>query len=362
MTHISIVLPSLLPLGGAERLAITIAEDQINRGNKVDLVLMNNEHDLKGVLPEAVRVVTLNVKRIRSAILPLAKYLKATKPDVMLVSMWPLTSVSVISKMMARSKTNLIISEHNPLSIQYRHWGRMQNIALKLSTKLTHRFANSIVAVSKGVANDLSELSGLVIDKITVIYNPIKLPDAKSSSQDSELWGDIKAKRIVSVGNLKDQKNHMMLIRAFKKVLEKQDAHLMILGAGALEDKMRALVFELGIRDKVSMPGHVPSPADYYNTADLFVLSSDYEGFGNVIVEAMACGLPVVSTDCPYGPSEILDGGKYGKLVPVGDDSAMANAIVEALDETVDAEILKARAEKLSGAESLNAYQKLFAH
>ncbi|MFN3591959.1 MAG: glycosyltransferase, partial [Thermaurantiacus sp.] len=149
--------------------------------------------------------------------------------------------------------------------------------------------------------------------------------------------------RILTAGRMKPQKNHALLIRAFAR-LELPSARLAILGDGRSEAATRALVAEMDLQTRVLMPGFVADPGPWLRSADLFVLSSDYEGFGNVLVEALAAGLPIVSTDCPFGPAEILEHGCYGRLVPVGDEGALAAAMADALAEDHDRAALRRRA------------------
>jgi glycosyltransferase involved in cell wall biosynthesis len=177
------------------------------------------------------------------------------------------------------------------------------------------------------------------------IYNPIPAavqPAPEALATADAIWGQ-GGPRILAVGNLKLQKNHALLLRAFA-TLPRRDARLMLLGRGPEEANLRALATALGIADKVIFAGFHRDPAPFYATADLFVLSSDHEGFGNVIVEALSFGLRVVSTDCPAGPAEILQGGRYGRLVPVGDAPALAQAMDEALNAPVDRAALIRRA------------------
>jgi glycosyltransferase involved in cell wall biosynthesis len=159
---------------------------------------------------------------------------------------------------------------------------------------------------------------------------------------------------------LKPQKNFGMLLDAFKKVAEKTNARLLILGTGQLQHELEIRIGELSLEGQAFLGGHVDDTASWYETADLFVLSSDYEGFGNVLVEALAAGLPIVSTDCPSGPAEILDNGEYGMLVPVGDADAMADAILGQLSRDHSPETLRRRVPEISGASSLESYDALF--
>jgi glycosyltransferase involved in cell wall biosynthesis len=203
--------------------------------------------------------------------------------------------------------------------------------------------------VSEGAARDLVALSGLRRDKFDVIYNPVVPPEnmPAASQECRSLWPDGGA-RILTVGSLKGAKNHALLIRAFANVARRQKASLLILGEGPLRGDLDALASELDVADRVTMPGFAIDPWPIYASADLFVLSSDYEGYPLVLLEAMFAGLTIVSTDCRSGPGEILDGGLYGRLVPVGKPDALAEAIVHAIDNPISPNALKKRANELS--------------
>lgn len=223
---------------------------------------------------------------------------------------------------------------------------------------MSYRLAHARVGVSAGVCDDISALSGLPRQMFEVIYNPVPsrpISDVQSLKKVDALWAAPRGARIVTVGSMKAQKNHPLLLRAFAKI-GRRDARLMFVGTGTGEADLRALAAELGVADRVVFAGFHPNPTAFYQTADLFVLSSDYEGFGNVIVEAMACGTPVVSTDCPSGPSEILENGRLGQLVQVGNANALAHAITTSLDGPVPQAMLKARAADFAPAIAAQKY------
>jgi glycosyltransferase involved in cell wall biosynthesis len=184
------------------------------------------------------------------------------------------------------------------------------------------------------------------------------VPDEAALAEAEKIWSCPPGKRILTVGSFKDQKNHQLLLRSFSQMIS-AEARLMLVGTGQSEVNLRALAADLGIADRVIFAGFHPDPTPFYMTADLFVLSSDYEGFGNVIVEAMACGTPVVSTDCPSGPAEILENGRYGRLVPVNNPSALATAMRVALAETPDRAMLQKRAAEFSSAIAAQRYLDL---
>jgi glycosyltransferase involved in cell wall biosynthesis len=210
----------------------------------------------------------------------------------------------------------------------------------------TYRFADVAAAVSQGAAKDVARLALFSEDQVKVLHNPIPprpFPSAESLEQAEAIWGCPHGARILTVGNLKPVKNHPLLLRALA-ALQLPDARLMILGRGENETMLRSLAADLGIRDRVIFAGFHADPSLFYATADLFVLSSDYEGLPTVLIEALSFGVPIVSTDCPSGPAEILDNGRYGALVPVGDAEALARAMGVALHAYVDRDTLKHRA------------------
>lgn len=214
----------------------------------------------------------------------------------------------------------------------------------------TYRMADCVAGVSDGVARDIERLAGLSQGSVAVLHNPIPqraIPKGHAGAEAEALWNGQRGERILTVGSLKDAKNHPLLLHAFAQS-SRPTSTLMFLGQGQNEPMLRALAADLGVADRVIFAGFHADPSPFYATADLFVLSSDYEGFGNVIVEALSFGLPVVSTNCPSGPAEILENGRWGRLTPVGDAEALARAMDEALSTPVDREALKRRAADFS--------------
>ncbi len=232
---------------------------------------------------------------------------------------------------------------------------------MRASMAVGYRFADRRVGVSSGVVSDIAALSGLSRAAFDVIYNPVpprSEPSSLTMRNAEALWSCVKGARIVTVGTMKPMKNHPLLMRAFAR-LDRPDARLMFVGDGAARDALVSLARELGVADRVILAGFHPDPTPFYKTADLFVLSSDYEGFGNVIVEALICGTPVVSTDCPSGPREILEGGRYGQLVPVNDAASMALAISDALIAPANRDSLIRRAADFTPAIAAQRYLEL---
>jgi glycosyltransferase involved in cell wall biosynthesis len=220
--------------------------------------------------------------------------------------------------------------------------------------------ADARIVVAKEAADDLARISGVDRRSLEVVYNPVGEPpaDVGTTREIEALWGEAE-RRIITVGSLKAQKNQQLLIRSFTRAFKGRSVKLMILGQGELRPSLEALAAELGVSDQVLLPGFATDPWSYYASADLFALSSDYEGYPLVLIEALRSGLTIVSTDCESGPREILDGGRYGRLVPVGDEEALSDAMKEALDRPQDSATLRARAETLSGQSTSDRYLEL---
>lgn len=359
---IIILLPNLHG-GGAERLHVLLAKHWNGQGIKVEFALMQQRGALLGLLPNDIGIVDLGANRIRSGILPFARYLKKAQPDIVLAAMWPLTSAAVLSWWLAGKPGRLYLSDHVQLSISCLKELHLSPQLLAAAMRLTYPAASGLIAVSKGVKQDMCRLGSFAESQVRVIYNPaatgVSTQPEKEGARE-KLWGSGFDHHILSVGTLKAQKDHASLIMAFATLPKSLNAKLTILGEGELRVELETLVRQLGLQGKVAMPGFVVDTYPWYRTSDLFVLSSRWEGFGNVIVEALECGVPVVSTDCQSGPAEILENGRIGRLVPIEDPLALAGAIASTLKESVDREMLKRRARDFSVNEIANQYLDFF--
>ncbi|MDC0487156.1 glycosyltransferase [Amylibacter sp.] len=348
---ISILLPDLSG-GGAERVMIDLARAISLRGYEIEFVLMRAEGEFLHEAHSEFSIIDLLTPRTRDVPLALARYLFNRKPRAMIVNMWPLTSSAVLGRLLSRHKCKLMLVEHSILRREYAPRGRLHNTIMALVITATYRIADVVVAVSKGSAKDTAYLAGLKLSRVNVIYNPIpqkKILKIDQTELVDNFWNCMPGQRILTVGSLKAEKNHSLLLKSFALMVHK-DSKLIILGngKGGSELRLRSLAKELGIDKRVIFAGFHADPSPFYVTADLFVLSSDYEGFGNVIVEALSFGLPVVSTDCPSGPAEILENGRFGRLVPVGNSVKLAQAMDVALDKPVDCDDQKRRASDFS--------------
>lgn len=360
--QIKIVLPNLCG-GGAERLHVSLANDWADLGYDVEFILLRKEGDLISLLSPKISVIALSVNRIRNAIIPLSSYLRASRPHVVLVAMWPLTSAVVISWVLSGRRGKLFLSEHEILRSSYILQAKVRLSYLKYLIRFTYSLATGVIAVSRAVKNDLCDLGNLSERTVQVIYNPAATgkPLLKEVIHDQrQLWGTDSAFHILSVGRLASEKDQETMIRAFALVSYKVDAKLVILGEGPLRSDLEMLICNLNLKGKVLLPGFVINPYPWYQSADLFVLTSLWEGFGNVIVEAMECGLPIVCTDCPGGPKEILEYGRLGRLVPIKDVSGLAIAIHDSLNSAHDSEALIRRSKDFTIKKISNEYLTYF--
>lgn len=325
--RLTVFLPNLGG-GGAERVALALLQGLIDRGYPVDLVLASRQGPLLPLVPKGVEVFDLGVLKLRHVIRPLIRYLRQRQPHAMHVMMWPLPLLAIIASRMARVGTRIIASEHVTLSLMPHG---LRYAAVRAITRRAYRMMDGIVAVSAGVADDLAAFVGIPRQRITVIHNPLLLPDVLPGRDMALQYWPAETKRLLAVGTLKEQKNYPLLLDALAKVREQVPTSLLILGDGSLREALKAQVAQSGLTNAVVFAGFDTDPWPYYAAADLFVLSSDYEGLPTVLIEALHAGLPIVSTDCPSGPREILEDGVYGALVSCGDPQALASAIVHAL-------------------------------
>jgi glycosyltransferase involved in cell wall biosynthesis len=320
--------------GGAERVVVTLASHYAAQGHAVDLIVSRREDTyLKEVHPE-VRVHYLHTRRRMLAAPRLAKALREIRPESLLATVN--TFAAVLGQRLARTPTRVVLREANTPSIALHAKGAspVKRAISEMAMRWLYPRADAVVAVSKGVAQDLLNLMPQLKPKLTVIYNPVidAAFYAKADAPVEHPWFQPNQPPVIlGVGRHHFQKGYDTLLRAFARVRQQMLARLVILGEGPERPNLERLAAELGVAADVDLPGFDPNPFRYMRWAGVFVLSSRYEGLPNVLIQALACGCPVVSTDCPSGPSEILDGGRYGALVPVDDVEALAYAMAQAL-------------------------------
>jgi glycosyltransferase involved in cell wall biosynthesis len=356
--HIALFLPSLRG-GGAEKVMVNLALGFVEQGLKVDLVLAKAEGPYLSRVPEEVRVVDLGARRVLYSLPGLVRYLRRERPQAMLSALNYANIVAIWAKLLARVQMHLVVSERNTLSCSTRNASSVRVKLLPLLIKIFYPYADAVVAVSHGVAEDLITMTGLPMEKVKVIYNPVITPElfAKAEEPLDHPWfrpGEPPV--VLGVGRLTKQKDFPTLIRAFALVRKERPARLMILGEGEERPKLETLARELGIEEDFVLPGFVENPYKYMKRASAFVLSSRWEGLPAVLIEALALGVPVISTNCPSGPAEILEHGKWGCLVPVGEPHLLARAILEILQNDVRIPSHKTAWERFSKENAVIAY------
>ena len=384
--------------GGMERSMLRLAEAFLGRGLAVDFVVGQAKGELLDDVPAGARIIELakypvfrarphgfaadprafalmlRPKSMMGMLKPLVRrlpslvaYLRESRPDAILAAEPGYNVIAVWGRRLSGLQSRVVISERIQVSRHAGFGGPWGEPGLRQLLRRAYLGADAIVAVSDGVADDLAAHAGIPRARITTVYNPVVGPDLVAKAQeplDHPWFAPGAPPVILAAGRLDPQKDFATLIRAFARVRQGRPARLMILGAAnptnlAFAEELRALPGDLGVGEDVAMPGFVDNPLAFMARASVFVLSSLYEGLPGVLIQALACGCPVVSTDCPSGPAEVLDGGRFGPLVPVGDVAALAGAIEQVLDDPPSAESLRARAELFSVERSADRHLEL---
>jgi glycosyltransferase involved in cell wall biosynthesis len=358
--RVAFFLPHLAG-GGAERVALNLAAEYRKLGVKVDFVLVQTEGIFMESLPQGARLINLKSARVLFALPGLVRYLHSERPDAIFSAPNHTHIILLLAKMISGSTVHTMLHIGNHVSSLRRTSRKLQEKIYPFLLWSLKRYADVFIAVSDGVAQDLVSVAHIPPGKIKVVYNPIYRPEMEDLIQKpvNHPWlSEGQPPVILAAGRLVEQKDYPTLLRAFVRLRSLQPAHLIILGEGKLLNDLRVLSVELGIAENVDFAGFDPNPYRYMARCSVFILSSAWEGFANVVAEALACGAQVVATNCESGPAEILSNGNYGQLVPVGDDAALARAIGEALDHPLPKEILRQRGRSFSASEAATQYLK----
>lgn len=333
-----------LGVGGAERVMVRLANFFASHGVDTHLVTLVGSGPLVRELDAGVTHHDIAAGRIRSAVLPLHRLLARLKPDALLATLPQVNAVSVLVSRLLPARPKVVLREANDPRHEAPYAKRFGSIVRLILTS-AYRRADLIIAVSTGVADGVEQAYGVDRGKIVSLTNA-SIDDQVFAFADTPLdndWYDALDKRVVCVARLTAQKDHETLLRAFAQLEEAATTGLVLIGTGPLETQVRSLIHELDLGDRVRLVAEETNPFRWMKRADLLVLSSRWEGSPNVLVEALALGVPVVSTDCPSGPREILAGGEYGDLVPVGDVDALRKAIQRNLCVEADGALLRRR-------------------
>jgi glycosyltransferase involved in cell wall biosynthesis len=380
--------------GGVERSMLRLGDAFMARGLNVDLVVGQAKGELRADVSPGARIVELSktpvwrtaaqglragphawrlllglegggLKRLWRRLPAVVDYLNDARPGAVLAAEPRYNAMAAWARRLSRLDCRIVLSEHNQASSHAsgaNSWVDRRALPLLRDAYLA---ADAIATASIGVADDLAAHTGIPRDRITTVYNPVVAADMLGKARkpvDHPWFAAGEPPVVLGVGRLHPQKDFATLIRSFAKLRSRRPLRLVILGAGTASEyavALRALATKLGVAHDVEMPGFAHNPLAFMSRAAVFVLSSRYEGLGNVLIEALACGTPVVSTDCPSGPAEVLDKGRFGPLVPVGDVAALARAIERVLDHPPTAESLRARGELFSVERSADGYLKL---
>jgi glycosyltransferase involved in cell wall biosynthesis len=405
--RLALYIRSIESARGAERVAVNLASGLSARGHDIDLLVEEESGWLMEELraeARGVRIVNLRypaVSRLSQRVLQacsfvimmadnvrrrekdwcirpifdllfrddapigaLLRYFREAKPAAVLSLLNYPNAALLIASRISRRKTKVLVSVHNTVSASMSKGDSRRSRDMPRLMKRLFPLADEIIAPSDGVAEDVAAIARIRRDRISMIYNPVFGPAllTQAAAEIDHAWltnGDIPT--IVAAGKLKRQKDFPTLLRAFARIQKTLRSRLIILGEGPERASLLDLAEELGFAGDVSLPGQVRNPYVYYQRAAVFVLSSEWEGLPTVLIEAMACGCPVVSTACPNGPSEILDNGRFGPLVPVGDDRKLAKAVLDTLANPLPKESLIERARCFSIEEAALRYERLIA-
>jgi glycosyltransferase involved in cell wall biosynthesis len=321
--------------GGIERITAHLAHNFVKLGVQIDLILNRADPTHLWQMPIETRIIDLKAANLYLSLPGLVRYLRQDRPIALLAADHYLNEIALLAKRLARVPLRLVVAEHNQMSQTARNATKLKGRLTPLFARYLYPWADGIVAVSDGVAKDLAATALLPMDRIETIYNPVindrMLANAKEPVEH-DWFNASEIPVILGVGKLEQQKDFPNLIRAFAKVRQTRPARLVILGWGPDKSELEILIQTLGLDADVALLGYVENPYAYMTKSSVFVLSSAWEGLPTVLIEAMALGIPVVSTDCESGPAEILAGGKYGYLTPVGDSEALAEGILQVLD------------------------------
>ena len=349
--------------GGAERVMLDIGRGLAQRGFIVDLVLMQPSGPYLEDVPDSVRVVSLNTYGLLTTLPALMNYLRRWRPSVLLSTLSTCNAAALLARAQLRRGLPVIVRLAAHFSTDYATSPLRGRIPL-IVERVLWRFADAMVTNSSAVANDLKRIAPRIAPRVRMIRNPVVWPDlpARATEPVDHPWlRDGQAPVVLAAGRLHPNKDHATLLRAFALIAGECTARLVIIGEGAERDRLMALARELGITGKLQLPGFQRNPFAWMARARVLVLSSIVEGAPNVLVQAMACGTTVVSTDCPGGSREILGDGAWGTLTPVGDHTALAAAISEAIDNPMAPDELKGRANDFSAESSISGYEQTIA-
>ncbi|WP_018935333.1 glycosyltransferase [Thioalkalivibrio sp. ALJ24] len=356
------VLVSYTGDGGVEKMMNHLLRGFVDAGVQVDLLLLKARGGHVEDIPAEVNVIRLDARTSLLALPAVTRYLRRQRPDALLAAKDRAGRVALRARRLARVPTRIILRMGMHLSGSLADKTALQRWLRYRPVRQLYPLADAIVAVAQPVADDLARIGGIPSERFRVIANPVISPSLMARAEEAaeHPWLEAATRTgtpvILAVGRLRPQKDFATLLRAFALLHARRPCRLIILGEGPERDRLQGLARELGIADHVDLAGFRSNPYPLMRAASLFVLSSRFEGSPNVLVEAMALGTPVVSTDCPSGPRDILAGGRLGPLVRVGDASALAEGMARGLEAPIEPGLLQQAVADYTVETSARAY------
>jgi len=346
--------------GGVERMVLNLVNALADKGLRVDLLLIKSgSRHLEEIHP-SVRRIELAAGHTLTSLPPLIRYLKRVHPPCLLAAKDRAGRIAVIARALAGcGDTRLALRLGTNLTAAFAHKAPWRMRLRQLPIRLLYPHIDTIICVSEGVRQDTLAVSGIDPTRVKVIRNPVitaQLLRAAAEPSPHPWLSQPDQPVILGVGRLTLQKDFQTLLRAFAQLRSTRPCRLIILGDGRERETLLALAGSLGVEEDLSLPGFTPNPYAYMQRADLFVLSSRWEGSPNVLTEAMALGTPVVSSDCPSGPSELLEQGSIAPLVSVGDWRGLAEAMAKVLENPPAREQLRQAVREYTAETSATCY------
>lgn len=336
---------------GVDRIMNLLLPSIASKGIQVDLLRVRGKGPHFTSRFENLNIVELGTSHSFTSLLPVVRYLKNERPDALLSDKDRVNQVALTARWIARASTRVVVRFGQMVSKMLESRDVIDRTVHYLSMRYLYRAADAVITPSNGAAADLCDFAHLPSYKVTVIPNPVdtdRLTDLAREPADHQWFNQNEIPVIAGLGELTHRKGFDTLIRAFSLLRARREAKLLIMGRGSGRSELEELVSGLGLRDDVHFAGFIENPFPYLGRASLFVQASRYEGFGMALIEALSLGVPVVATDCPSGPRDILEDGRFGSLVPVGDHHAMAGQMRATLEAPPDPQFLKKAVEPYS--------------
>lgn len=347
--------------GGVERIINNLAQGFLDAGYQVDMVIARAGGDHIDRIPLGVRQIKLGTDHTLTALPGLIRYLRRVEPDALLAVKDRAIRVAILARWLSGKRIRITGRIGTTVSAAIKGKGRIRKWVWYTGMRFFYKHADKIVVVSEGVSTDVCNITGLPRSRIPAVKNPVitrQMFMLANEALEHRWLNDPDIKVIVGIGRLTRQKDFPTLIKAFAQVRNHMECRLVILGEGRDRQRLESLVQELGLTEEVQLAGFVPNPYPWLSKSSLYVLSSLWEGSPNALTEALALGIPVVSTDCRSGPREILQDGRYGNLVPVGKENELAQAMIRTLNNPKSSDTLRQAVKEYTVHESVKEYLK----